>query len=230
MGKHSPLNRVLHGDCLDILHSMPRKSVDVIITDPPWPNADPSFAFTEDAQAFFNSLAKEAARVTNRFVVIVGCDTDPRFFARVPEALPFFRRIWLKRIPPVYRGSLLYNADIAYVFGHRGLNGVTGVRCVGGEVTAVHRKAEIDMAMGGKMKHPTPRFMEHMLYLVKHLTKATDVVVDPCCGSGTTLVAAQRLGRRFIGIEVNRRYCMVAREHLRRERSFGLQQDIKELR
>ncbi len=44
---------------------------------------------------------------------------------------------------------------------------------------------------------------------------AGDLVIDPCMGSGTTLVAARRLGMRAIGVEVEQRYCEMAVERLR---------------
>ena len=45
-------------------------------------------------------------------------------------------------------------------------------------------------------------------------TTPGDVVLDPFCGSGTTLVVANRLGRRFIGIESNHDYCAMAQARL----------------
>jgi site-specific DNA-methyltransferase (cytosine-N4-specific) len=41
------------------------------------------------------------------------------------------------------------------------------------------------------------------------------IVLDPFAGSGTTAVVARRLGRRFIGVEVNPKYCRIARERVR---------------
>jgi len=46
-------------------------------------------------------------------------------------------------------------------------------------------------------------------------SKTDDTVLDPFCGSGTTGVVATRLGRRFIGIELNADYCRMAEERIR---------------
>jgi DNA modification methylase len=45
-------------------------------------------------------------------------------------------------------------------------------------------------------------------------TDAGDVVVDPFAGTGTTLVAAKKLGRRYLGIEIDAGYVAIARERL----------------
>jgi DNA modification methylase len=43
---------------------------------------------------------------------------------------------------------------------------------------------------------------------------AGDIVLDPFLGSGTTAVAARRLGRRFLGIELNQEFCAYAQHRI----------------
>lgn len=65
--------------------------------------------------------------------------------------------------------------------------------------------------------HPTPKPIELMLELVRLFTDKGDVVLDPYCGSGTTGVACLRLGRRFIGFELDPKHAATARARLEAE-------------
>jgi site-specific DNA-methyltransferase (adenine-specific) len=58
--------------------------------------------------------------------------------------------------------------------------------------------------------HPCPRPPAQMLHAVDTFSVAGQLVLDPFCGSGTTLWAAKNLGRRAIGIEIEERYCEIA--------------------
>ena len=60
--------------------------------------------------------------------------------------------------------------------------------------------------------HPTPKPIELIEYLVEMASR--EVVFDGFVGSGTTLVACERLGRRGRGIEISPAYCAVALERL----------------
>jgi site-specific DNA-methyltransferase (adenine-specific) len=56
-----------------------------------------------------------------------------------------------------------------------------------------------------------------ILPLVLAFSEQGDLVLDPFCGSGTTAVAAQQLGRQFIGIELDPEYAAKAQERVWRE-------------
>jgi DNA modification methylase len=60
-----------------------------------------------------------------------------------------------------------------------------------------------------KMGHSTQKPIECMARPLRNHGKDGDVVYDPFLGSGTTLIAADKLKRRCIGIEINPVYCQV---------------------
>ena len=66
-------------------------------------------------------------------------------------------------------------------------------------------------------QHPTQKPVELMRYLIKTYTNENDLVLDNCCGSGSTLVAAKQLKRNFIGIEISQKYVDIANGRLRQE-------------
>jgi site-specific DNA-methyltransferase (adenine-specific) len=62
--------------------------------------------------------------------------------------------------------------------------------------------------------HPTQKPVSGLVPVVRTFSRPGDVVLDPFCGSGSTLVAAQSLGRRYIGIEIDAEYAEVAQARL----------------
>ena len=62
--------------------------------------------------------------------------------------------------------------------------------------------------------HPTQKPIEIMAKIILCATKAGESVLDPFMGSGTTLLAAKRLGRKAIGIEIDERYCEISAKRL----------------
>jgi site-specific DNA-methyltransferase (adenine-specific) len=63
--------------------------------------------------------------------------------------------------------------------------------------------------------HPTQKPLALCEYLIKTYTNENDLVLDNCSGSGSTLVAAKNLNRRFIGIEKEEKYYNICLERLK---------------
>jgi DNA modification methylase len=62
--------------------------------------------------------------------------------------------------------------------------------------------------------HPCPKSLKLWKKLVEDYTEVNEEILDPFCGSGTTLVAAKLLQRRAVGIEQNEEYCQKIVERL----------------
>lgn len=63
-------------------------------------------------------------------------------------------------------------------------------------------------------RHPTAKPIELMRWLVKLVTPLGGVVVDPFCGTGATLIAAQMENMKWIGIDLNDTYVQIAKQRL----------------
>ncbi len=66
-------------------------------------------------------------------------------------------------------------------------------------------------------QHPAPFPMELATRLVRMFSFTGDTVLDPFCGSGTTMIAAFRTGRNSIGVEIDPEYCRMAARFLKAE-------------
>lgn len=62
--------------------------------------------------------------------------------------------------------------------------------------------------------HPTQKPLEIMEWLINTYTNKNDLILDFTCGSGSTLIAAKILNRKCVGIELDKKYCEVAKQRL----------------
>jgi adenine-specific DNA-methyltransferase len=74
----------------------------------------------------------------------------------------------------------------------------------------------LEWKYSGNRLHPTQKPLCVLTPLIQSFSRPGDVVLDPFCGSGSTLLAAKLQGRNFIGIELDPRYFEIARNRLRR--------------
>ena len=77
--------------------------------------------------------------------------------------------------------------------------------------------------VGGKDReiryHPTQKPVGLFIWVLDRYSKPKNIILDPMIGSGTTAVACERLNRRWIGIEIEERYCEIAAKRIEKERS-----------
>jgi DNA modification methylase len=69
--------------------------------------------------------------------------------------------------------------------------------------------------------HKAEKPLELIMKLVHCSSNEGDVVLDPFLGSGTTAVVCERLGRRWIGIEVEERFCEIAKKRIEEKLRVG---------
>lgn len=199
-----------HANCLDVLRWLKTdRDRTVAVFDPVWPNA-PASMFKYDP-ALLSAAMHHVERLARRVIIILGCNSDPRVLAAVRPSMPFVRLVWLRYEIPSARGTVLNSGDVAYVFGDHRAKG--DGKLIPGECTSAGV-----LSGAGKIErydHPCPRDLGHMRWLVSRLTEPGDTVLDPFCGSGTTLQAARDHGRESIGVEIEERYCAATEQRLR---------------
>jgi site-specific DNA-methyltransferase (adenine-specific) len=72
-----------------------------------------------------------------------------------------------------------------------------------------------DMKHKEKRYHPTQKPIPLFEQILRMYSKPTDLILDPFLGSGTTAIACEQLGRKWIGIEKEPKYCEIARERIK---------------
>jgi len=193
------------GDCLEILPTLGK--VDAVVTDPPygmkWDTDSTRFTGGQHKRGDGRDDWGAVAQDDHKF--------DPAPWLAFPEcvlwganhyaaSLPVGATlVWLKK-PPELFGTFLSDAEIGWKKGGH------GVFCHFKQFPPPSRAFE--GGAGSSPAHPTQKplqLMEWCLGMVRGHT-----ILDPFMGSGTTGVACAKLGRKFIGIEIEPRYFDIA--------------------
>ena len=167
---------VYQGDCRELLPAI--GSFDAIITDPVWPKASKLLKGSADPYRLWAEFcALLGPGQASRMVVQLGCLSDPRFLAPIPEWLTFFRVCWLSYVVPSFRGRAVNGADVAYVFGNPPRTFPNGRTLAPGCQMARPNRADFNRSLGAnrsqktyyenqeRMDHPAARRLSHVLFL-----------------------------------------------------------------
>lgn len=182
------LNRIYCGDCLDLMREMPDKSVDLVLTDPPYPD------YLMDKYGYFDGIINFLKNMNVKQLIFWSAKCEfPLDYTAV--------HIWNKKcgVGSMYERIFERNGNRAYkVFNFYLCN------------STVAASYTNDIFTG----HPSQKPINLIKQLIIENTNPGDTVFDPFLGSGTTAVACKKLGRNFIGIEKEPAYVAIAEKRL----------------
>lgn len=213
--------KIITGDCRTVLPNI--EHADVVITDPVWPNCPPGLLVGADRPAaLFAEAVALLPKSVRALVVILRSDSDPRFLSSIPERWPFICMQAMSYAVPMYLGRVLGGTEIAYCFG-RPVPVRDGRRVIpmwGPKAQPRDRPAN---------RHPCSRAMVHMEWLVDWWSERGETILDPFCGSGTIPLAADRMQRHGIGIEIEGQYTALAQQRIAGDAPLFPTQDVGHL-
>jgi site-specific DNA-methyltransferase (adenine-specific) len=234
------LNKIICGDCLEVMKQLPDKSVDMILCDLPYGIT----ACKWDTVIPFEPLWEQYERVIKDNRAIVLTATQPFASALIMSKPDWFKYEWIwDKVRPsgfqVANYKPMQRHENVLVFSKEGKRvnyfpimelrdkPVTGkvygrsdssplAHSDGRKRTYIYKNPQsiLKYKKPSKSLHPTQKPVALFEYLIKTYTNEGEIVLDNCIGSGTTAIAAHNTGRFFIGIEKEPKYVEIARKRL----------------
>jgi len=234
--------KIYNGDCLEIMSRLKDKSVDAIITDPPYGITNCDW----DSVIPFSSMWEQLKRIIKPNGAIVLFGSEPFSSALRMSNLKMYKYDWVwdkirgvgylnaKKRPMMsteyihvfYRLQPTYNPQMRERKKPRRSVNSGNARVYKkksafiGEV--LNKKYPVNLIHFSKSSvkediamHPTIKPVVLMEYLIKTYTNEGEIVLDFTMGSGTTLVACKKTNRNGIGIEQDKKYCEIAEKRLK---------------
>ena len=231
---------IILGNCINELKNLDSCSVDLIIADPPY-NVGKDYGNTSDKLGFNDYIAftkewlVECHRVlkdSGTIYVFVGFRFISYIYQMLEKELNMNFINWIswhytqgigktKGFSPRHDDILMFSKTSTYKFNlddiripqkyYRKVNNMRGANP--GDVWEV---SHIHYCQKGRQQHPTQKPEALIERMVLASSNEGDMVVDPFCGSGTTMRVCQQLKRNGIGIEINEEYVKLAKERLNR--------------
>lgn len=234
--------QLFKGDCLGVMKSIPDKSIDAIITDPPYGTT----ACKWDSVIPFDLMWQQLNRIIKPNGAIVLFGSEPFSSALRMSNIKNYKYDWIwnkvaitnpmlakkqplrcvENILIFYNNQSTYNPQMTNgVKWNRGGKKEHKTNTLGDSVLfnngsdktdIKYPKNLIEFSNADKTKnvHPTQKPVELMEYLIKTYTNENETVLDFTMGSGTTGVACKNTNRKFIGIEMNDKYFDIAEKRI----------------
>lgn len=186
---------ITEADAFTIVPNLEDNSIDVTLTDPPYPNGMKLF---ETSITDGYAMLYYACRKTKNFVVFFwgpnNIPLPPRGWYEVA------RHIWHK---PDGRSINTYEVIVVWSKSYKRLT------------SRVWSIPILDYRSLKDWKpHPTQKPVRLIRYLLDLYSNPGDIILDPFVGTGTTAVAAKQTGRHYIAIESNKEYFEIAKDRL----------------
>jgi len=208
-------NKALFGvDCMEELKKIPDGTVDCIITDPPWgvnfqsarENGNPGFdtgieetkKLLMDVFAELKRVAKNNAHVYVFYPTTYHCEFQniiKQFFDLAPVPL-----IWVKNNHAPCDFKTKYASKYETIFFARGENGKAR------ELNNPCSPNVLNFALPVDRWHDCQKPGDLLTYLISNSTAPHETILDPFMGSGSTMLAAKKANRHYIGFELNAAY------------------------
>jgi adenine-specific DNA-methyltransferase len=204
-------NTIIHADCIKALPMLPDRSVDFILTDPPYitnyrardgrrvPNDDNDRWLKPAFAQMYRVLANDSFCVS-----FYGWPMADRFMQAYRAA--GFRVVGHLMFPKSYASStrfLRYQHESAHLLAKG------NPRQPEKPIADV-----IEWKYTGNKLHPTQKPLSALLPLVETFSRPEATLLDPFSGSGSSLLAAKMLGRSYIGVEMDAKYHAIAKKRL----------------
>lgn len=183
------------GDCLELMKNMPDKSVDWVITDPPY-GIDIAKWDKKLTKEYFDEIFR-----ISKNQIIFGYNYYTNILPPTEGFIVWYKQPFLKHQSQC---ELIWTSlkMKPKVFHYR----------YAGNCEGYPNRLKVNYKK--KAQHPTEKPVEVMNYLIKTYTKEGDIIFDPFMGSGSTGVACVNTNRNFIGIELDKKYFEIAKKRI----------------
>lgn len=225
------LNHIYCGDCLDLMREMPDKSVDLVLTDPP-------YGIKVGGAKPFGKVGGGKQRTGPTTGMVVGATiVKPTEFILFDDSEPptqeyFDEMFRISENQIIFGGNyfglppsscwIVWDKDNTGNFADAELAWTSFPSAVRLFKWRWNGLLQQDMAHKEKRQHPTQKPLPLMMWCLEKYSKPGMTILDPFMGSGTTCVACKKLGRNYVGIDKEPAYVEIARKRIERVNNHKL--------